>query len=320
MKFFSEVNLPKSPFKLDYSSQILLLGSCFATHIHDQLSYYQFQANANPFGVLFHPKAILKTIKLALGHQKDFELVEHNGLCHSFLAHSSLSASTRQAVEQNLKTSVQVLSHALKQSTTIFISLGTAWYYSKLSNSAFVANCHKIPSKEFAKHLSSVGELKQDLTEIVRLVNKVNPECKLVFTVSPVKHLKDGLVENSRSKAHLLTTVHEVIAEAGRDCMYFPSYELVVDELRDYRFYTPDLAHPSPTAIRFIWQKLTSVYMNQSTLAVLKEVEAVQTGLRHKAFNPSSLAHQNFLANLETQQNELLSRFPHMNFNQQVDD
>ncbi|SHE51553.1 GSCFA family protein [Psychroflexus salarius] len=314
MKFFSEVNLPTSNYKLDYSSQILLLGSCFATHIHDQLSYYQFQAKANPFGVLFHPKAILKTIELAAGYRQDFELIEHDGLHHSFLAHSSLSASTQDEVIHQLETSTEVLRQALQHSTLIFISLGTAWYYSRQINSAFVANCHKIPSKEFAKHLSSVAELKQDLTKIVRLVNKLNPESKLVFTVSPVKHLKDGLVENSRSKAHLIAAVHEFIDESEHDLMYFPSYELLVDELRDYRFYKPDLAHPSLSAVKFIWEKFKSVYIDQSTLEVMNQVEAIQKGLHHKAFNPQSEAHQKFMANLEVKISQLKQKFPHMNF------
>lgn len=314
MKFFSEVNLPTSNYRLDYSSQILLLGSCFATHIYDQLSYYQFQAKANPLGVLFHPKAILKTIELAAGYRQDFELIEHDGLHHSFLAHSSLSASTQDEVIHQLETSTEVLRQALQHSTLIFISLGTAWYYSRRINSAFVANCHKIPSKEFAKHLSSVAELKQDLTKIVRLVNKLNPESKLVFTVSPVKHLKDGLVENSRSKAHLIAAVHEFIDESEHDLMYFPSYELLVDELRDYRFYKPDLAHPSSSAVKFIWEKFKSVYIDQSTLEVMNQVEAIQKGLHHKAFNPQSEAHQKFMANLEVKISQLKRCFPHMNF------
>ncbi len=314
MKFFSEVNLPTSNYRLDYSSQILLLGSCFATHIYDQLSYYQFQAKANPLGVLFHPKAILKTIELGAGYRQDFELIEHDGLHHSFLAHSSLSASTQDEVIHQLETSTEVLRQALQHSTLIFISLGTAWYYSRRINSAFVANCHKIPSKEFAKHLSSMAELKQDLTKIVRLVKNLNPESKLVFTVSPVKHLKDGLVENSRSKAHLIAAVHEFIDESEHDLMYFPSYELLVDELRDYRFYKPDLAHPNSSAVKFIWEKFKSVFIDQSALEVMNQVEVVQKGLHHKAFNPQSEAHQKFMANLEVKISQLKRCFPHMNF------
>ncbi|QSS97671.1 GSCFA domain-containing protein [Psychroflexus sp. ALD_RP9] len=314
MKFFSEVNLPTSVYKLDYSSKILLLGSCFSTHIYDQLTYYQFQAKANPFGVLFHPKAILKSIEFALGHRKDFELIEHDGIYHSFLAHSSLSASTQKELIFNLEASAEVLRQAVHNSNLIFISLGTAWFYSRQINSAFVANCHKIPSKQFTKQLSTVGDLKEELRALTGLIKSVNTSCNLVFTVSPVKHLKDGLVENSRSKAHLIAALHEFIDESEHDLMYFPSFELLVDELRDYRFYNADLAHPSSSAIKFIWEKFKSVYINQSTLEIMNQVEVVQKGLHHKAFNPQSEAHQKFMANLEVKISKLKQRFPHMNF------
>ncbi|MDX1427938.1 MAG: GSCFA domain-containing protein, partial [Salegentibacter mishustinae] len=220
----------------------------------------------------------------------------------------------------NLNSALQKAREFLQQSSHLVITLGTAWSYYHLESEQSVANCHKVPQKSFRKELQSTEEIERALNEIVEVVHQINPDAAVIFTVSPVRHIKDGFVENQRSKAHLITAVHNIlenrqsISPLGVRGLYFPSYELMMDELRDYRFYGEDMLHPSQTAINYIWKRFKEAWFSEASLLVLNEVENIQKGLAHRPFNPDSEAHLRFLEKLKSQISSLKWQYPHLEF------
>jgi lysophospholipase L1-like esterase len=299
---------------IDYQSKILLLGSCFSENIGHKLAYYKFQSTQNTFGILFHPKAIetllANTINEKVYTEKD--VIFQNERWHSFDAHSSLSSTNKNKLLSNLNSAISATNKQLKEATHIIITLGSSWVYRFIETSTIVANCHKIPQKKFLKELLTVHEITQSLNKIVSLIKSVNSNSKVLFTVSPVRHLKDGVVENQQSKAHLIAGIHEICAK--KNVSYFPSYEIMMDELRDYRFYAEDMIHPNQTAINYIWEKFVDTWFLDDTKSIMKKVEAIQKGILHKPFNKNSEQHQQFLQNLEVKKERLKSLFPFINF------
>lgn len=301
--------------QIDHHSKIVLLGSCFAESIGEKLEYFKFQSTLNPFGILFHPIALENSINFSVDKKEfsDEDVFFHNELWHCFDAHSKRSDWSKPKLLASLNENKATLSQEINQASHIVITLGTAWVYKLIAQNKIVANCHKLPQNQFKKELLSVDEISASLNRILEKIRFVNPHAKIIFTVSPVRHLKDGFIENSQSKAHLITAVHAVI-KTENESFYFPSYELMMDELRDYRFYKEDMIHPNKTAINYIWEKFHDVWISSSSNEIMKEVALVQKGLLHKPFNPESKGHQEFVKQLKTQQNILASRFPHIIF------
>lgn len=198
----------------------------------------------------------------------------------------------------------------IQEATHIIITLGTAWAYRNKKSDRFVANCHKVPQKEFSKELISVNALAESLGNIMELVGSVNKNVRFVFTVSPIRHLKDGFVENQRSKAHLLTSVHDLQG----DPLYFPAYEIMMDELRDYRFYATDMVHPNSLAIDYIWEKFKYVWISEGAYPVMEKVAEVQKGLMHRPFAPESGSHLQFLAKQQQKIGNLREKYPFIKF------
>lgn len=316
MNLQTQIPLTKQKHNLiNYQSKLLLFGSCFSENIGNKLNYYKFQSKQNPFGILFHPKAIENLITKALNKEKytDKDVFFHNERWHSFEAHSSLSTINKDELLNNLNLFTQQTFKQLKDATHIIITLGTAWVYREITSDNLVANCHKLPQKKFLKELLSVDEVSESLQAINSLVKSVNKNTSVIYTLSPVRHLKDGFTENQRSKAHLLSAIHEVI-EPRNAIYYFPSYEIVMDELRDYRFYNEDMIHPNKTAIKYIWEKFKEVWITEDSYNTMQQIETIQRGLNHKPFNPESEAHQLFLKKLQQKKETLLQAFPFMNF------
>ncbi|MEC8682602.1 MAG: GSCFA domain-containing protein, partial [Bacteroidota bacterium] len=280
-----------------------------------KLEYYKFRTAINPFGILFHPEAIARFLEYAVtGKQlSEADLEELQGRFVSFDAHSALSASSASETTQLLNEALFESKCQLTQASHIVITLGTAWGYRHVEQDKIVANCHKIPQKAFQKELSSVEEIAETMRRMLSAIAKVNSEAQVIFTVSPVRHTKDGFVENQRSKAHLLAGMHQVLDES-QHTVYFPSYELMMDELRDYRFYDRDLIHPNALAVDYIWERFSSVYFSEATQKTMQKVQEIQRGLAHKPFNPDSEAHQRFLRNLEAKKRALQVDFPHIQF------
>ena len=314
MKLQTKIPLVKqSKNQIDYNSNVLLFGSCFSENIGKKLDYFKFQNLQNPFGILFHPKAIETLISNAIKNKaySEEDVFLNNEQWHCFDAHSKLSNTSKEDLIFYLNSEIKLTSEAIQNSTHIIITLGTAWVYRDIKTDSIVANCHKVPQKQFSKELLSVQEITNSLKNILSLIKSINNDASVVFTVSPIRHTKDGFVENTQSKAHLITAIHQVI---NNKSFYFPSFEIMMDELRDYRFYNEDMIHPNQVAINYIWDKFKTVWVSDESLKTMKDVDVVQKGLQHKSFNPKSQVHQQFLQNLDAKINALKSQFPHIEF------
>ena len=300
--------------RINYNSKLVLLGSCFSKNIGNKLTYFKFQTHQNPFGILFHPKAIENLITNAI-NKKEYvskDLIFQDERWHSFDAHSNLSSSNQEILLKKLNSSVQATNKKLKKATHIIITLGTSWVYRSIETDAVVANCHKIPQKKFSKELLSIVEINKSLKTIISLLKSINKDINVLFTVSPIRHLKDGFIENTQSKSHLIAAIHNIV-----DCKnvsYFPSYEIMMDELRDYRFYSEDMIHPNKIAINYIWEKFSETWFEENTGSTMKEIELIQKGMAHKPFDKNSEKHQNFLQNLESKKEKIRTQFPFINF------
>lgn len=308
MNFRTEINLERidKPRKfIDYSSQILLLGSCFVENIGEKLNHHKFKTLINPYGIIFHPLAIEKSLQ-DIVNQKVYEkkdLVFDQGLWHSPHHHSDFSHPNLQTVLENINQNVKKSHDFLKKTSHVLITLGTSWVYHHIETDQLVANCHKIPQKQFVKRLLSAQEIANSLRQIKDILLEINPDMQLIWTVSPVRHLKDGFHENTLSKAHLFSALHEITDTS--DDFYFPSYEILIDDLRDYRFYAEDLLHPNETAVTYIWEIFEKVWMSNSTREIIKQVAQIQKDLQHRPFFPESEKHKKFLENLHEKMHQL---------------
>ena len=287
MQFRTQIPIPKSNHPLDYNSKIVSLGSCFAENMGEKFQYFKFQNEINPFGIIFNPISIKKIIDKAINKEMfaEEDVFFPNERWHCFDVHSDLSNSNRDELVASLNAILQSVNHQIAGSTHVIITYGTSWVYRNSESDAIVANCHKMPQKQFAKELLSVETIKESIAKTIDLIHSVNPDCAIIFTVSPVRHLKDGFVENQLSKAHLITAIHQIL-QSIKSCnlqsaIYFPSYELMMDELRDYRFYAEDMIHPNQIAIDYIWQRFSETCISEESHSIMKEVETIQKGLTH---------------------------------------
>lgn len=313
MEFTTQVPISKSNHPINYDSKIVSLGSCFAVNIAEKLDYFKFQNRCNPFGILFHPLAIHEIIRRSLSDQafKEDDIINHNDLWHSLDAHSDLSHPDKETLLDHLNAALNDMRESLQSATHLILTYGTTWVYRYKASQKIVANCHKIPQSQFEKELLSVETIAETIAQTIQLVRDCNPDCRIVLTISPVRHIKDGFVENQRSKAHLIAAIHTL----GREAFdYFPSYEIVMDELRDYRFYASDMLHPNPTAIDYIWERFSEKYIHTAAAPLMLEIDGIQKALRHKPFQAESRAHQDFLVKLNQRIAHLQAKFPQVHF------
>lgn len=291
------------------------LGSCFAESMADKFAYFNFRHLVNPFGILFHPPAIEKSLQFAVGAVpfSEADVFFHNGRWHSFDAHSDLSASEKEETVGNLQNAATATNQFLSEATHIIITAGTAWAYRNNASGNLVANCHKVPQRDFSKELLTVETIARSFENMVGLIRKINPGIQIILTVSPVRHIKDGFAENQWSKANLISAVHQTVAGFG-NVHYFPAYEIMMDELRDYRFYAEDMLHPSQTAIDYIWEKFSRGWVSETAFPVMEDVMAIRKALAHRAFHPDSESHRKFVVSTEEKIAALRSRYPHISF------
>jgi len=310
MNFRTSIQLQKERNQIDYTSKLMLIGSCFSENIYKKLDYFKFNAVSNPFGILFNPIAIESLITNAINQKiyTENDIFELNERWHCFDAHSDLSAESKTKLLQNLTTEIKSANQQIATSTHLIITLGTSFIYRLIETDTIVGNCHKVPQKKFLKELLSVDEITASLENICTLVKDVNPIINIIFTVSPVRHLKDGFVENSQSKAHLLAAIHQITDKRNK-FYYFPSYEIMQDDLREYRFYNSDMIHPNETAINYIWEQFQHVWIDEKTATIQKEVETIQKGLAHKPFNSNSEQHTKFLEDLRRKRKDLQDNY-----------
>lgn len=317
MDFTTVVPVLEREDKITYNHKILALGSCFADNMSAVFKRYQFQQISNPFGIVFHPLAIEKLIQFAVqGYvftEKD--VFENQQIWSCYAVHSCCNQLEKDDLIDYLNAKTCLLKEYLDQANFIVFTFGTAYVYEHISSGEIVANCHKVVQKEFAKKLLTYQQIFDSYQRIINLVRSVNKTAQLVFTISPVRHIKDGVVNNQRSKSLLHAALQDVLERQEQSKVsYFPSYEILMDELRDYRFYQSDLLHPSEMALEYIWERFKEAYIATEAYEVMNKVQRVQSGLNHRPFNPTATAHLAFLDGLIEQIDFLLERYPFMNF------
>lgn len=313
MQFRTAIPIPESQFPIDYYSRILSLGSCFAVNIASKLDYYKFQNYCNPFGIIFNPVSIEKLIDRVVNKQffTEKDIFFHNDFWHCFEVHSELSHPDKVVFLEELNRIICDTYQQLIKVSHCLITYGTSWVYRNLESQQIVANCHKVPQKKFSKELLSVDTIQHSIQNTIEKIQTINPDVKFVFTVSPVRHIKDGFVQNQQSKAHLITAIHPFL---GDEISYFPSYEIMMDELRDYRFYAEDMLHPGQVAIDYIWQRFKETAVSTSALTILEEIGNIQSGLNHRPFNPESKSHQKFVSKLQNRIAKICTQYPFLKF------
>ncbi len=320
MQFSTKITIPKSNNPIDYNSKIVSLGSCFAENMSEKLDYFKFVNFVNPFGIIFNPVSIENIISRVVNQQKftEKDVFFHNERWNCYEVHSELSHENKDEFINSLNLIIQQSYNLILQSTHFIITYGTSWVYRNLETNEIVANCHKVSQKHFQKEILSVETIQKSIQNTLDLIQKINPACHFIFTVSPVRHLKDGFVENQLSKAHLITALQSAICSRKLSglpsVLYFPSYEIMMDELRDYRFYTQDMLHPNQVAIDYIWEQFFLTQISEDIHLIMAEVCSIQKGFMHKPFNSGSQIHQQFLSKLQDKIEALQKQFPQITF------
>lgn len=322
MNFSTKITIPAYNYPIDYTSKIFSLGSCFAENMGAKFNYFKFQNQENPFGIIFNPIAMERIIQRIVNQEvfTEKDVFFHNERWHCFEVHSDLSHADKDKLIQNLN---EILSFTYTQIISLshcLITYGTAWVYRNCTTKKVVANCHKVPQNQFVKEILSVESISQSIKNTIGFIRSINPNCHFIFTISPVRHLKDGFVENQQSKAHLITAVHQILNAVKEvpfsvaDEVYFPSYEIMMDELRDYRFYGSDMLHPSTTAIDYIWERFCECAIDKDSYAVMREVESIQKAKAHLPFNPNAKSYLNFVESTQKKVETLQKTYPFMRF------
>jgi hypothetical protein len=313
MQFTTKIPIEKYQNPITYESKIMALGSCFAENMSEKFEYFKFQNTVNPFGIIFNSVSIEKLVNRIVNKIEftEKDIFFHNDLWHCYEVHSELSNPNKVKFLKELNLLIFQSFNSLIQTSHIIITYGTSWVYKNIESNEIVANCHKVPQKQFTKEILSIETIEKSIQNTLALIQKVNPNCNFIFTVSPVRHIKDGFVDNTLSKSNLISAIHNLQFITHN---YFPSYEIMMDELRDYRFYASDMLHPNQTAIDYIWERFSENYISDESQKVIEEVDNIQKSLLHRSFNPNSESHQKFLKNLQQKINTLALKLPHITF------
>jgi hypothetical protein len=309
--FRTKIDIPLSISKINHLQKILTLGSCFAENVGGKLQNAYFQADTNPFGVLYNPSSIATSLERILA-KKPFsgnELFESKSLYHSFLHDSSFSDISVGKTLYNINERYKQAAATLPDVDFLLLTFGTAWIYEEKTNLMLVSNCHKLPAENFTRRRLTIAEIVEKYIYLIEKLKKTNPKIHIIFTVSPIRHWKDGAHENNVSKSTLLLAIDE-LQKSFDFVSYFPAYELVMDELRDYRFYAADMLHPSSVAIDYIWQRFSETYFSHETQQIIKKMEQYNADKNHRPLHPESVEYQTFLQNVEKRKAAILAEYP----------
>jgi len=274
----------------------MLFGSCFAENIGSLLDSNKFDVNINPFGILYNPSSIAKALYRLLVKKTftDDDVFLHNGLYHSFLHHGDFSKADKAECLHRINNACQKASDDLQQADTLLITFGTAYVFKHIASESVVSNCHKLPASNFDRYRLSVEDIVNEWSDLINRLKQDNPQLNILFTVSPIRHWKDGAHDNQLSKAILLLAIDELQKKHG-NIFYFPSYELLLDELRDYRFYAEDMIHPNDVAVKYIWESFSDTFFDDETMSVMKLWNNISQAINHRPFNAENEMHKEFL-------------------------
>ena len=322
MNFFARIELPKSPVIISYRDRNMLFGSCFAENIGNLFIDTKFQTDLNPFGILYNPESIALSIRRLIDNRKweSDELFLYEGLYHSFGHHSSFSDTSKEACLRKINERLSESACNLQKASRLFITPGTAYVYRLKETGQVVANCHKLPANLFIRERLSIQQIVDEWDELLSCLFEMNQELRVIFTVSPVRYWQDGVHENQLSKSILLLAVEQLQARFPGRTAYFPAYELMMDELRDYRFYAEDFCHPSNTAIRYIWERFAETYMDEQTRQLMKEVSLIQKSLNHRPLNKNNESYKQFITQTLLKIEQLSAKIPYICFAKEVEE
>ena len=293
MELRSNFNLTPSTDKIKYSDSLFFIGSCFSDNISNTLEKRKFNTRSNPFGILYNPISVFENLENILSKkiytEKNLFLKDEIWNCFEF--HSDMSGTNKTAVLENISLSIKNNYKFLAKTKMLFITFGTAWVYEK--DHKVVANCYKINSQKFTKRLLSIDEIYTKGKSLIQQIKSLNKDITIVFTVSPVRHLKDGFTENNQSKSSLILAIKK-ICDNLENTSYFPAYELLMDDLRDYRFFEEDFIHPNKLAISYILAKFDEHYFGPKTLDTIKNIEKINSSLNHSVRFNETKSHIDF--------------------------
>lgn len=309
--FRTEIESSSVPFNINYDQKLLTLGSCFSDSIGQRFSQSKFDTLINPFGTIFNPLSIFELLELSLIRSEIIEeaTLKRDGYYLNYKFHSSFRAKTKKTLHNRIENTLNQVKSRIEETDVVFITLGTAWIYQEEKSDMIVANCHKVPQKNFRKRLITLEEIITHFFDLKEQLKQLNPRLKFIFTVSPVRHTRDSLKLNSVSKSILRSACH-FIEEMDEDVTYLPAYEIMMDDLRDYRFYEKDLIHPNEQAIDYIWNYVKETIIDPKSLKTLERWEGLKQNLEHIPFNPKSGGHQKFLQKTLDGLNQLNGSLP----------
>lgn len=315
-KFQTIVDIPQFSLKTGYSHKNIFMGSCFTENVGNRMVDLKFDTDINPFGILYNPVSVCNGLRILL-QKKEFtveDLIVTDGLWHSFYHHGRFSFASINETLDSINKRIKSSSEYLEKADFLFITFGTAWVYRYKKSGQIVSNCHKIPANEFERVRLSVNEIVSDYTDLLTGIRKKNNSLKVIFTVSPIRHWKDGAVENQRSKAVLLLAIDEIIKKSGADfCAYFPAYEIVMDELRDYRFYADDMIHISDFAVKHIWEKFQESLIDTESQIIMPRVEKIVKAVNHKPLHKNTGEYLKFLKQMDGETTLIESMYSYLN-------
>jgi len=289
MKFRTELSVPTDDFKISHADAVSMLGSCFVENISAKMSGAGFNIDVNPFGMIYNPLSLSQNLTRLINKQlyTENELFREKDLFHSFSHHSRFSGTSLPEAMEKINSRLEYSSAFLRKSTILVITFGTAFVYRLRATGAVVSNCHKLPASLFIHERIYLDDIATEWNNLIARLKRFAPGIKILFTVSPLRYLKDGFHENQLSKATLLLAIEKLVRE-NPDVYYFPAYEILMDDLRDYRFYAEDLIHPSQQAVDYIWEKFSEVYFDRETQKAVREFESIERASNHKPFFTAS--------------------------------
>ncbi|MDR1555679.1 MAG: GSCFA domain-containing protein [Tannerellaceae bacterium] len=320
MEFKTSVSIPEAGFRFSYHDSMMLMGSCFAETIGSKLSGHKFRVDVNPFGTLYNPVSIALSLR-KLMHPEPFtasDLFEYEGLYHSFAHHSRFSSPSAAEALGRMNEQLALSAGHQRKATRLILTFGTAYVYRLKSNGQPVSNCHKLPEKMFEREMLSVDALAEEWRELLLSLWEENPALRVLFTLSPIRHWKDGAHANQLSKARLLLAIHELQSLFPERVAYFPAYEIMMDELRDYRFYADDMLHPSSLAIDYIWERFCRHCLTSESQSLLNEWAHIRKAIRHQAFHPGSESHRQFILQTLLKAERLSEKFPFFDLSEEI--
>lgn len=310
MNFKTTIKQPFFERKIKIEDSSFFIGSCFSINLFQKFQQHFLRASANPFGTVFNPVSIKSQIEELFNYSNPtVSLTKVENRFYSLNHNSLFSEDSKIELEGKILSTIKNEYQNLTKANNVFITLGTAWVYQWKVNQKIVANCHKIPQNNFTKKLLSIQEISETLQEIISLLQSNNPAINVVFTLSPVRHLKDGFTENSLSKARLLESIHQVV-NSNNSVEYFPAFEIFMDDLRDYRFYDSDMVHPNDIGVEYVWEIFKKAFFTNEALAALKNLESLYKAQNHRLIHPNPIQqekHNLFVNQLST---ELKNKYP----------